>query len=96
VKKLVVVVMSGRPVMLDGIDGVADAIVAAWLPGTENEGLADVLLGDLPFTGTTPFTWPKTPEDAPRFGKETCDGALFPYGYGLRATGEQLGPAACG
>jgi beta-glucosidase len=95
VKKLVVVIYSGRPMMLDGIIAQADAVVAAWLPGTELEGLADVLLGDKPFTGTTPYTWPKTANDAPRVGKTACQGAVFPYGYGLDATGKLLGPAAC-
>jgi beta-glucosidase len=95
VDKLIVVIMSGRPVMLDQISGSADAIVAAWLPGTEDEGIADVLLGVKPFTGTTPYTWPKTAADAPRTGKTSCEGAVYPYGYGLDATGKLLGPAGC-
>jgi beta-glucosidase len=81
--------------MLDDIAGNADALVAAWLPGTEGEGLADVLLGKLPFTGTTPYTWPRSPADAPRIGKAACQGAVYPYGYGLDTTGTLLGPAAC-
>ncbi len=95
VDKLVVVIISGRPVMLSGIADKADAVVAAWLPGTEGEGLADVLLGTVAFTGTTPYTWPKTADDAPRAGKSACQGAVYPYGYGLDATGKLLGPAAC-
>jgi beta-glucosidase len=95
VTKLVVVIYSGRPMMLDGIIGQADAVVAAWLPGTEVEGLADVLLGDKPFVGTTTYTWPKTPADAARMGKTACQGAVFPYGYGLDVSGKLLGPAAC-
>ena len=95
VTKLVVVIYSGRPMMLDGIIGQADAVVAAWLPGTEVEGLADVLLGDKPFVGTTTYTWPKTPADAARIGKTACQGAVFPYGYGLDVSGKLLGPAAC-
>ena len=95
VEKLVVVVISGRPVTLDGIAGQADAVIAAWLPGTEDEGLADVLLGTGPFTGTTPYAWPKSPSDAPRTGKTACQGAVYPYGYGLNASGGLLGPAAC-
>ncbi|HEX7590533.1 MAG TPA: glycoside hydrolase family 3 protein [Candidatus Limnocylindrales bacterium] len=95
VDKLVVVIISGRPVMLTGISDKADAVVAAWLPGTEDEGLADVLLGTKPFTGTTPYTWPKTPDDAPRIGKTACQGAVYPYGYGLDTTGKMLGAAAC-
>jgi beta-glucosidase len=94
VTTLVVVVMSGRPMMLDDLSS-ADAVVAAWLPGTEGAGLADVLLGDKPFVGTTPYTWPTTPADAPRVGKAACDGAVYPVGYGLDATGKLLGPAAC-
>ena len=94
VNKLIVVVMSGRPMLLDDFSS-TDAVVAAWLPGTQGEGLADVLLGAKPFVGTTPYTWPKTAADAPRVGKSACDGAVYPVGYGLDATGKLLGPAAC-
>jgi len=94
VKRLVVVVFSGRPMIL-GDAAAADAVVEAWLPGSEATGLADVLLGDQPFVGTTPYTWPRTPGDATRFGKAACDGAVYPVGYGLDATGKLLGPAAC-
>lgn len=94
VNKLVVVVISGRPMVLGDVAS-ADAVVEAWLPGTEAAGLADVLLGDKPFVGTTPYTWPKTAADAPRVGKSACDGAVYPVGYGLDATGKLLGPAAC-
>ena len=94
VKSLVVVVMSGRPVILGDVAS-ADAIVEAWMPGTEASGLADVLLGDKPFVGTTPYTWPMTPADSPRIGKAPCDGAVYPVGYGLDGTGKLLGPPAC-
>jgi beta-glucosidase len=94
VNKLVVVVISGRPMVLGDVAS-ADAVVEAWLPGTEATGLADVLLGDKPFVGTTPYTWPKAAADAPRVGKSACDGAVYPVGYGLDATGKLLGPAAC-
>ena len=95
VDRLIVVVLSGRPVMLDEILPVADAVVAGWLPGTEGAGIGDVLFGDRPFTATTPYTWPTSPNDAPRTGKEPCDGAVFPLGYGLDADGSLRGPAAC-
>jgi beta-glucosidase len=94
VKKLLVVILSGRPVMLGDVAS-ADGVVAAWLPGTEATGLADVLLGDKPFVGTTPYTWPRTAADAPRVGKPACAGAVYPVGFGLDATGKLLGPAAC-
>jgi hypothetical protein len=61
----------------------------------EAAGLADVLLGDKPFVGTTPYTWPKTAGEAPRVGKSACDGAVYLFGYGMDATGRLLGPAAC-
>lgn len=93
--RLVVVILSGRPVILDRVLPTPDAVIAAWLPGTEGAGVVDVLLGDAPFSGTTPYTWPTTPEDAPRTGKAACDGAIFPLGYGLDLTGKLLGPAAC-
>jgi beta-glucosidase len=95
VNKLIVVVYSGRPMLISSFAGSADAVIAAWLPGTEATGLADVLLGTKPFTGTTPYTWPKTVDDAPRTDKTACDGAVYPFGYGLDATGKLLGPAAC-
>jgi beta-glucosidase len=95
VDRLVVVILSGRPVMLDRLWPDADAVIAAWLPGTEGTGIADVLLGDTPLGGTTPYTWPATPGEAPRTGKDACDGAVFPLGYGLDAAGTLLGPAAC-
>ena len=95
VDRLVVIILSGRPIMLDTILPAADAVVEAWLPGTEGAGVADVLFGDHPFTGTTPYTWPDAPEHAPRTGKAACAGAVFPRGYGLTAAGALLGPPAC-
>ena len=95
VERLIVIVLSGRPVLLDEILPQADAVVAGWLPGTEGAGVVDVLYGDVPFGATTPITWPRTPDDAPRTGKGPCDGAVFPVGFGLRADGSPLGPAGC-
>jgi beta-glucosidase len=54
---VVVVVVSGRPLPLGEIAGQADAIVAAWLPGTEGAGVSDVLFGDAKFTGKLSFSW---------------------------------------
>ena len=65
----------------------ADAWVAAWLPGTEGQGVADVLFGDLPFTGKLPYTWPASMDQLP-LGPANPRAAgqkpLFPYGYGLK------------
>ena len=95
VDHVVVVVYSGRPIdILGQIDGDA-TLIAAWLPGTEAEGLADVLLGDEPFTGTTPYTWPVDPSSASRTGKGRCDNAARPLGFGLAANGKPIGTPAC-
>jgi beta-glucosidase len=58
----------------------ADALVAAWLPGTEGDGIVQVLFGDFPFSGKLPHTWPRSMEQVPR---KPGDKALFPLGYGL-------------
>lgn len=87
VEKLVVVVLSGRPMIINDAIVSADAVVAAWLPGTEGAGVADVLLGDLPFVGKLPYTWPRSvdqlPFDFANLASEGCDAPLFPYDYGL-------------
>lgn len=57
-KKLVVIIVSGRPLDIAPYVKDWDAIVAAWLPGSEGEGVAEVLFGDHPFTGTLPVAWP--------------------------------------
>lgn len=86
-QKLVVILVSGRPVILNDVLTQADAVVAAWLPGTEGAGVADVLFGDQPFTGRLPYTWPRSvaqlPFDFAHLPTEGCDAPLFPFGYGL-------------
>jgi beta-glucosidase len=57
--RLIVVLYSGRPLLIDDILDQCDALVAAWLPGTEAAGITDVLFGDYPFTGTLPYAWPR-------------------------------------
>lgn len=58
-KKLVVIIVSGRPLDIRPYAAEWDAVVAAWLPGTEGQGVADVLFGDFPFTGILPVVWPQ-------------------------------------
>ncbi len=62
---VVVVLISGRPLILEPILDRADGIIAAWLPGTEGQGVADVLFGDYAPTGKLSFTWPKSDEADP-------------------------------
>jgi beta-glucosidase len=82
--QLAVVLVSGRPLIIaDQIEN-WDALVAAWLPGTEGQGVADVLFGDQPFTGKTAFTWPISADQLPLdFTTITEEDVLFPFGYGL-------------
>jgi beta-glucosidase len=89
VKKLIVVILSGRPLVITDQLDQADAWVAAWLPGTEGGGMADVLFGDYPFTGKLSFSWPRSNEQLPininnASGKTGCAAPLFPFGYGLK------------
>ncbi|MFI6321905.1 glycoside hydrolase family 3 N-terminal domain-containing protein [Nonomuraea sp. NPDC050556] len=79
--KCVVVVVSGRPLQLGDMSG-AEAVVAAWLPGTEGAGVSDPLFGKVPYTGRLPFTWPKA-QIPTNVGDAVYD-PLFPYGWGLR------------
>ncbi len=58
VDTLVVVVVSGRPLLLGTATDLADVVVAAWLPGSEAAGVADALFGVEELTGTLPMAWP--------------------------------------
>lgn len=61
-----------------------DAFVAAWLPGTEARGVADVIFGDYEFQGTLSRTWFRNVNQLPmNIGDEHYD-PLFPFGYGLK------------
>ena len=87
-KKVIVVILSGRPVVLGEDIHQWDAVVAAWLPGSEGEGVADVLLGQVPFSGKLPYTWPRSssqlPFDFKNLPTQGCAAPLFPFGYGLQ------------
>jgi beta-glucosidase len=80
---VVVVVVSGRPLILGEALGMADAVVAAWLPGTEGQGVADVLFGDYKPTGKLPFSWPRSMEQVPVNVGDARYDPLFAYGFGL-------------
>jgi beta-glucosidase len=80
---VVVVLVSGRPMILGDVLGQADALVAAWLPGTEGDGVADVLFGDYKPTGKLSFSWPRSMAQIPINVGDADYDPLFPYGYGL-------------
>jgi beta-glucosidase len=79
-EKLVVILISGRPLIVTDYLDDWNAFVAAWLPGTEGQGVADALFGVVPFSGKLPYTWPKSIEQVPH---KQGDDPLFPFGYGL-------------
>ncbi len=79
---VVTVLLSGRPVIINYILDQSDAFVAAWLPGTEGQGVADVLFGDYKPTGKLSFTWPRSIDQLP-INKGDGKDPLFPFGYGL-------------
>ncbi|KAE8682470.1 wall-associated receptor kinase 2-like [Hibiscus syriacus] len=81
--KCVVVLISGRPlVMMPHLEQV-DSLIAAWLPGSEGQGVADVLFGDYGFSGKLPRTWFKTVEQLPMNVGDPNYDPLYPFGYGL-------------
>ncbi len=61
--RLVLVIYSGRPLVIPDLVDAADAVVAAWLPGSEAGGLADLLLGDAGFEGRLPQPWPSSEQE---------------------------------
>ncbi|WGL52826.1 glycoside hydrolase family 3 N-terminal domain-containing protein [Nocardioides sp. BP30] len=82
--KCVVLVVSGRPQLISSVVPNADAVVAGFLPGSEGEGVASVLLGDEPFTGRLSLSWPASMNQIPvNVGDANYD-PEFPYGWGLR------------
>jgi beta-glucosidase len=83
---LILVIYSGRPLIIGDVIDSCDAIVASWLPGTEARGIADVLFGILPFTGRLPYTWPAN-MDQVRSGHGADP--LFPLSYGLTTVGRK-------
>lgn len=83
-KPIVTILLSGRPRIVTEEIGDWDAFVAAWLPGTEGDAVADVLYGDYNFSGKLSFTWPKSVEQIP-INNDDLQGKepLFEYGFGL-------------
>ena len=88
-KPVVTVLITGRPNVLGTIPGNSKALIAAWLPGTEGEGISDVLFGDYNPTGKLCVTWPAANNQEPintgTMGDVSGAGGtpLFAYGFGL-------------
>ena len=86
---VVAVLVSGRPLVVNREMDLASAFVAAWLPGSEGAGVADVLFGDHDFRGRLSFSWPRSPDDNFNAGDAEYD-PLFPFGFGLTHSGWRL------
>ena len=79
----VVILISGRPMIINEELDSSHAFIAAWLPGTEGGGISDVLFGDFDFTGKLSMTWPRSMNQIPiNFGDNDYD-PLFEFGFGL-------------
>jgi beta-glucosidase len=79
----IIVLVSGRPMIITSQIADADAFVAAWLPGTEGQGVADVLFGDYGFTGKLSFSWPSSMSQIPINIGDSNYNPLFPFGFGI-------------
>jgi beta-glucosidase len=86
--KTVVILVSGRPLIVTNQIENSDAFIAAWLLGSEGEGVAEVLFGDFNFSGKLPHSWPRSIADYKgKYGPNFWDNSiqpLYPLGYGLK------------
>ena len=80
---VVVLLLSGRPLVIEKVLANCDAFVAAWLPGTEGQGVADVIFGDHKPTGKLSVSWPKGTAKSPVNVGDAGYDPLFKYGEGL-------------
>lgn len=80
---VVVILISGRPMIINSALKKSNAFIAAWLPGTEGEGIADVLFGDYKPTGKLSHSWPRSMKQIPINSGDKNYNPLFPYNFGL-------------
>lgn len=81
--KTIVILFSGRPMIINSIIPFSDAVIAAWLPGTEGLGITDVLFGDYEPKGTLSHSWPRSMGQIPiNFGDANYD-PLFKLDFGI-------------
>jgi beta-glucosidase len=79
---VITVLVSGRPLVTNKELAASAAFLAAWLPGSEGAGIADVLFGEHEFSGKLSFSWPASADKTMHTGNEEYD-CLFPRGFGL-------------
>ncbi|MFT5351595.1 MAG: beta-glucosidase, partial [Gammaproteobacteria bacterium] len=78
----VVILITGRPLIINKELREADAFITAWLPGSEGQGIADVIFGDFNFQGKLSFSWPEHEDDNYNRGDDEYH-PLFEYGFGM-------------
>ena len=78
-----IILVSGRPLLIEDEIKDCDAFIAVWLPGTEGAGIADVIFGDYPPTGKLSMSWPRSMDQLPINIGDKIYNPLFPFGYGL-------------
>ena len=88
--KCLVILISGRPLVIKDYLPLVDAFVAAWLPGTEGQGVTDVIFGDYGFHGKLPRTWFKSVDQLPMNVGDKHYDPLFPLGFGLTYEAQSL------
>ncbi|MBN1542313.1 glycoside hydrolase family 3 C-terminal domain-containing protein [candidate division KSB1 bacterium] len=80
---VITLLISGRPMIINPVLHDSDLLIASWLPGTEADGIAEILFGDYAPTGLLPMTWPKSMEQIPiNYGDDDYS-PLFQYGFGI-------------
>ncbi|MDA3854355.1 MAG: glycoside hydrolase family 3 C-terminal domain-containing protein, partial [Bacteroidales bacterium] len=80
---VVVLLISGRPLILEPIIDMCDAFIAAWLPGTEGQGIADLIYGDVMPSGLLSNTWPRSIRQVPINSGDADYDPLYEYGTGI-------------
>lgn len=95
----IAILISGRPMIIGEILPYTDAIIAAWYPGTEGDGIAEILFGDYQPTGKLTHSWPKDMAQIPVNFGDSNYAPLFEYKHGLQefpvnTTAQQLLPYA--
>lgn len=79
---VITLMICGRPLVVTDELAESKAFVVAWFPGSEGQGIADVIFGDYPIQGKLSFSWPRYDDENWNLGDENYN-PLFPYGYGL-------------
>jgi beta-glucosidase len=80
---MVTILLSGRPLIIGEVLDQSAAFLAAWLPGTEGAGIADLLFGDFKPSGKLSSSWPRSMAQLPTHKGDAAYDPLFPFGFGL-------------